>query len=232
MTPLIFFVHVPKTAGTTINAHLAEAMPGGRAHCETIINDPDALRAAAREKPWLSGHVNFRDAQEKIAAVTDRPVRYFTCMRDPKSQIISHYNWILEIYHKGPAFYRSHPLQIRELSQRVRESDNTNPSVVIENLLVNPYLFLNMQSRVILGARFPWNEGKIYQQLGKYEMVATESSLDRLIEAMIGHAPDEVLRENASPYRIDPAVFDSVELVEFLKTNHTLDNILYGLLQK
>lgn len=232
MEPLIFFVHVPKTAGSTINAHLAEALPDGQAHCEAIIDDPDALRAAADRKPWLSGHVNFRDAQDKIAAVTDRPVRYFTCMRDPTAQIISHYNWIIEIYHKGPEFYRSHPISIRELSQRIRESDNTNPRVVIENLLIHPHLFLNMQARMIFGVRFAWGAGQFYQRLDEYEMVVTESRIDRLIEAMTGRAPDTVLRENTSPYRFDPAVFAEPELVDFLRKNHTLDNVVYDLLGK
>ncbi len=231
MNPLIFFVHVPKTAGSTVNAHLAEAMPNGKTHCESIIGKEAAFKKAAETRDWLSGHVNLFTARARLKAMTERPVRYFTCIREPTKQVMSHYNWLIEIYHRGEQFYTSHSSEIRELSLRFRESDNSDPAVIVENLKAAPHLFLNFQSRVILGHRFAWNGGLLYQQLAKYEMVSKEDRLGELIERMTGTRPSLVMSENTSRYHFDSSVFHRDELVDFLKKNNTLDNILYGLVE-
>lgn len=231
MEPLIFFVHVPKTAGSTVNAHLKMAMPNGKMHCESIINNETLLKAAAETLDWMSGHINLSTAQSRLAAVTDRPVRYFACMREPTRQVASHYNWLIEIHAKGRDFYERHPKQIKEISQRIRSTDNSTAAGIISALLKSPGLFLNFQARTVLGPDFRWLTGRIYQQLEKYEMVCTEEKISELVARMTGQPAVELSTKNASPYHFDRTLFDTEEMRDFLRKNNTLDYILYGLVR-
>lgn len=231
MNPLIFFVHVPKTAGSTVNAHLKQAMPNGRAHCEAIINNPAALKQAAESMDWLSGHVDLTRARNNLSAVSNRPVRYFACLREPTKHVRSHYNWLIEIFHRGESFYENHPAVVKEISARIRGTDNSDPLGIIANLKKNSMLFLNFQSRISLGNGFRWNSGALHQQLDTYEMIACEDGLGALIERMTGSPVSTLSRANEARYHFDPAVFQTPELQEFLKRNNTLDDIIYHIVR-
>lgn len=54
---LIFFIHVPKTAGSTINHYFEKNLNLGYTHCEAFVNNTELLTTRATEADWLSGHV-------------------------------------------------------------------------------------------------------------------------------------------------------------------------------
>jgi len=151
-------------------------------------------------------------------------------MREPTAQVMSHYNWLIEIQRRGGSFYGNHPPHIKELSDRISNSDNSNPKIVIENILSRKNLFLNFQSRTILGHKFDWKSGAVHQVLSKYEMVAKEKTMLDLIETMTGERPTILERENESGYHFDRAVFDTAEMKTFLRENNALDETLYSLI--
>lgn len=225
--PLIAFVHVPKTAGSTVNRAVAAHFANGHAHCEAFVDTPAKLAAAARDADWLSGHVDFTRFSNRLGAVTDRPIRWFATLRDPVAQVMSHYNWVIEIYHRGPRFYESHPAHIREVSARIRASDNSDPEQIVRNLREFSGLFLNMQARTVLGGGFNWNQGRIPRRLGQYDFVATERDVAQMLATMTGAAPDLTRRENASTYHFDKAVFSRPRLRNFLLRENFLDWTLY-----
>ena len=53
---------------------------------------------------WLSGHIDFATAESRLQNATERPVRYFSCMRSPTKHVMSHYNWLIEIFYRGKSF--------------------------------------------------------------------------------------------------------------------------------
>jgi hypothetical protein len=222
---------VPKTAGSTVNEHLKAAMPNGRTHCEAIIHKDDEFGKAANSLDWLSGHVNLSVARNRLAAVTDRPIRYFSCLREPTRQVCSHYNWLIEIQARGPAFYNRHPPAIKEISERIRRTDNSSASAIIENLMASRGLFLNMQARLSLGNEFRWATGQIYQQYDIYEMIRTESGLEELVSTMTGQPLRPLVRANESGYHFDKTIFDCDEMQGFLRRNNTLDRIVYDIVR-
>ena len=227
--PLIFFVHVPKTAGSTVNRMLERFDANGRAHCEALLKQPDKMREAAETLTWMSGHIGLTGAREKVVEVTDRPVRLFTCMRNPTAQVMSHYNWLIEIFNKGERFYERHSDRIKEISATLRAADNNDPATVIANLEVFNQLFLNFQSRPVLGRGFNWNKDSLIERLDAYEFIASEATLGDLFETMTGTRPEEEVFENTSRYNFDKAVFSTPEVRDFLRRNNTLDEILYGI---
>lgn len=225
--PLVVFVHVPKTAGSTVNACLARWQPAGVVHCEQIIDAPDRLAAQAAAAAWISGHVPFDRFRTALKAATDRPLRFCTLVREPTAQIASHYNWLIEIFHRGAAFYNGHPPPIRRISEHVRNSDNADPRVVAANLDAYAGLFLNQQARHVLGTSFDWASGQVVARLGEYDCVAAGSEAAMLVGRMTGSASAAAPHENASPYRFDPDVFRTPFLRDFLLRRHFFDYALY-----
>ncbi len=225
--PLILYVHVPKTAGSTVNALLARMYGEGRAHCEGVIARPADLGPLCGRMNWLSGHVPVDAFRSTVRRETARPLRLFTAIREPGAQIASHYNWLIEIFHRGEAFYNGHPEPIRRISETIRASDNSDPARVIANLDSYQGLFLNQQSHYVLGQRAGWGAGGVVQRLREYEHVATEDQLGDLVERMTGKRVEIDVTENASRYHFDPDVFQAPELRRFLAERHFYDFALY-----
>lgn len=226
MQPLIFLVHVPKTAGSTVHHALRDHLPNGRAHVETFIKK-DEFAEAANSCDWMTGHVDFATAKARLTEVTGRPVRFFAFMRSPASHVASHYNWQIEIFHRGAAVYDQHPEHIRRLSERIRASDNTDPAQIIANIMTMPNLFLNFQTRYVLGAGFNWSSGSVYKRLAKYEMIADQNDVGTCLCRMLGFNPEMPRRVNEAKRHVDYSLFETEPMRRFFLENNWLDEILY-----
>ena len=225
--PLIVFVHIPKTAGSTVNAALTQRFRHGFEHCESIIDDAPRLTRVANSVDWISGHVPFHLLRGRLGQVSDRPLRIFSVMREPVAQVCSHYNWLIEIHRKGGQFYRNHPDHIRKLSQRIRASDNSDPAAIIENISSSRGLFLNIQSKMIVGRNFDWNSGQLLTHLRKYEFIGTPRDIDKMLVMMCGAPPKLKKRHNAAQYHFDRDIFDTPRLRNHLMRNNYLDWMLF-----
>lgn len=225
--PLIAFVHIPKTAGSTINEYLREAAPG-QDHIESWLGAPDQVSAKLAKLKWVSGHVEFSAMQTLLSVEPGRRIEFFTALRDPAKQISSHYNWLIEIFHRSQQFYNAHPERIKEISHRIRHADNSNPKAIIEQLELAPGLFLNQQSRVLLGnAINDASMDDIDAVLKKFRFVATERTLPNLVRLMVGAEYTDKRRSNTSTYHFDPEVFQTPELIRFLKERNAQDFRVY-----
>ncbi len=229
--PLIVFVHIPKTAGSTVNAVLKRHFDHGFEHCEGIIERRAQLKRVAEKVDWISGHVPFHLMRGRLQQVTDRPLRFFSIMREPVSHVCSHYNWLLEIHRKGGRFYDNHPPYIQSISKRLRDSDNSDPSAVIQNLLADRGLFLNIQSSMILGKNFDWNSGRLLTHLRKYEFIGTPKDLPELLSRMCGAAQPTPDVHNAALYHFDRDIFSHAQLRNFLMRHNFLDWMLFQTMQ-
>lgn len=231
--PLIAFVHVPKTAGSFVNACLKAAGLEGQDHIERWLNDPAKASTELPRLDWISGHVPFPRMRELLESSTDRQIRFFTTVRDPLRQIISHYNWLIELYHRGGSFYENHPPRIKEISEKIRESDNSNPREIIRNLKEFSGLFLNQQSRMVLGeSNRNINERGIIKILNKYEFISSEMDLRNLINIMTNKNTYIAEEVNKSNYHFDKNVFYEKELAVFLERHHADDLRLYRILNE
>lgn len=177
---------------------------------------------------WVSGHVALPRMQSFLSTVTKRRLRFFSVIRSPVDQVASHYNWLIEIYHRGEAFYKAHPPAIQKLSERIRRTDNTDPEAIIAQLKAEVGLFLNQQSRTLLGWRgAALTEQECLQRLSQYEYVATENDLQYLLQRMTGSQSQAPTHENKSRYHFDPAVFYTDKMQRFLETTNAADILLY-----
>jgi len=226
---LIFFIHVPKTAGSTVNHYLENKSNNGFSHCESFINQEEILRGRVDIVDWLSGHVNYEVARNAIEAITDRKIKFYSCMREPKEQVISHFNWLIEIGYKSNEFFYSHPINIQNISFEIRASDLNNKYSVMNILTKYRGLFLNSQARTILGRNLTNDRNVIRKILSEYEFIGTNKSLDILINRVVGENSASTIKKNVSTYHFDTSLFDDEEIDYFLKVHNGIDSLLYKL---
>jgi hypothetical protein len=226
--PLIVYVHVPKTAGSTVNKVLWLCSHRGQGHCEEIPRPK--LLEAARRFDWLSGHLG-REGFASSLVWLDRPIEYFAAVREPVSQLLSHLNWTFEIYNRGQEFFLAHPRKSQLISNDVRATDFSNASSVMALLLRYKGIFLNGQATTILGSNFDTiSESEAARRVASYTYIATEQDLPALYRAFgFAALPKQVneLRENiAKEYYFDTAIFRS-KMLDFLAEHHRHDFRLY-----
>lgn len=223
---LIAHVHVPKTAGTTINGALEAAFGPGQHHVEGIIDNKAVFADAARNSPWVAGHVPAPRLRAELEGL-GLSARYITALREPVSHVASHYNWLIEIGNRGEAFLNGHPAAIIEIHKRIKNSDNTDPNIIIQNLEKNPRLFLNCQSGYVLGPDLAVNPGTLAISLDRFTGLVFSDDLKGGLSTAIPNISFDGKTENASAYHFDRSIFDDPKILEFLAERNQNDSILW-----
>jgi len=117
--PVDFFIHIPKTAGTTLAQIIASQYPRG-----SVLTFPDpqigdderarAIRQMPEETRIVAGHLHFGYTE-----LCPRGSRPFTMLRDPVERFISLYYYIgREPKHHHYAAFQRGELRIGELAER------------------------------------------------------------------------------------------------------------------
>lgn len=150
----IFFMHVPKAAGTSVNDFFA-AVYGSVAcafhlesHPEVLagLNNPayDALRVA-------SGHIRL----PRIKQVLSDDWRTVTCLRNPVEHLLSHLRWVKHIGSPQAQVVRErHSPDIQEIALRLNEIALDDIGAVERFIFVEfsetRQLFDNCQTRYLI----------------------------------------------------------------------------------
>ena len=172
--PLIVFVHVPKTAGSTVNRVLWLCSHRGYEHCET---NPQPLLDLALHNDWLSGHFP-RDGFAAALIWLGRPIEYFSAVREPVSQILAHLN---QLRARSVSAWALHGHEMQLLAAEVQATDFSEPSSIIALLLRYVHVFLDCQARYILGGDFASiSDSEVARRVATYSHVATTQNLSAL----------------------------------------------------
>jgi hypothetical protein len=148
--PLLVYIHIPKTAGTSLRKLISRRYPGRFAKAPNTFSHAEVaeerLRAQVANDPRplaIGGHIVFglRDALPADA-------RYLTVLRDPVERTLSHYGYL--VAPRDPA-ERPHGLLERSTPYR---SDLT-----LDEALADPrYLPDNLQTRMLVCRRSPFED--------------------------------------------------------------------------
>ena len=150
--PRVFFIHIPKTAGTSFNSFVRQRYPDGSTatHIESLPpSDYDSLR---KEKYYLAGHFRIETFKEYF---DPNQFQLYTIIRQPHRHLHSNFNWLRGGAERpdGDSF-RSHPDYIQDLGINLGKSD-ANIRKIMTQLVSNPTdfeseLFDNRQTRHFL----------------------------------------------------------------------------------
>ena len=226
-TGLVAMVHVPKTAGSSLNAVMQQAFGNGFDHLESANLDDSEVIGRLSKANWISGHLSLDRMRSLIARIQIDPAHLITAVREPVSHVASHYNWLIEIGRRSRQFFNGHPEAIKTMHRVIANSDNSNPDAIIENLSKYSQLFLNCQSRYVLGGRWNAPDLEVNSILKAYEHILTEESIPEFARSVTGKADSVEVFENKSKYHFDKDVFQEPKLVRFLQERNEVDFALY-----
>jgi hypothetical protein len=154
--PLLVFVHIPKTAGTTLTTILSMNEPGpGTRHGGNVFKGGGGIKQGVKFESLLknakgeldrarilTGHFPFA-IREYLPK--DRDVRYLTILREPADRTLSHYFAIRDRHGgaEGPKRLGLSPLPAE---------------ASLEDALAGGYLHDNVQTRMLSGVPEPFGE--------------------------------------------------------------------------
>lgn len=117
------------------------------------------------------------------------------------------------------------------MSLDIRATDLGNKFSIMHILLKYRAMFLNNQSRYILGHDLENGEANMMPIVNEYEYIGTNENLSALLEKMGISINQNEDHKNSSPYHFDKSIFDDEEIEEFLTIHNRIDNKLYSIIQ-
>jgi hypothetical protein len=120
IVPLLY-VHIAKTAGSTVNKVLSEWFGQGNSliHAESKINWKD--RVKQKNVKFLSGHIPYQEFNKTRELNSYKKAITF---REPYSHVVSHLSWIRALsLLENKARYKAHPEYIQILSDKLASYD-------------------------------------------------------------------------------------------------------------
>jgi len=117
----ILFVHIAKTAGSSVNNYLKDNISGSSyLHVES---SPDWNSIHFSDEHYISGHLTYREFKNRLD--TSCYLKLVT-LRNPIDHLISHLSWIRKISDDADRF-EAHPTYIQTLSLKLKDTDLSIP---------------------------------------------------------------------------------------------------------
>jgi len=211
----IFFMHSPKTAGTSFNAFARCCFPGGEFVTHLERRPPETWRQVVDASRYVAGHLGWRTIRDLVPS--DR-FRFYAMLRDPYAHLHSHLNYVrcvdTNAEHEQLFGFR-HNDTIRDLAVRLNRldfADARQASRFVEGLSgFELDFFDNIQTRYFLDYRPEKVEmadvDNALANLDRFRLVGLTERYDRFLALVcgdIGLAPQQQdLQSNrADGYRL------------------------------
>lgn len=181
----LFFIHIPKTAGTSVNSLLTEWY--GKEKSLTHIESNAQWRAKTLQADtysFLSGHITWQAQQRRL----DKTWHTLTFLRRPDTHVISHLAWVRRLAEPAEKekLERQSP-QIRAIVEQLATRDLGNPDhlhTLVEWLgNSRSFLFHNTQTHYLSGSPGP-DTSALRQALRNLELVTHVGITERVDEAI------------------------------------------------
>jgi hypothetical protein len=201
--PRIFFMHIAKTAGSSVNKIFSEIY---RNQAITHIEGKPDWNTAIDQFSFISGHIRYPVFARMVKGVD---FKYITFVRDPIEHLRSHLNWvrIQTIDPKHKKFVERNPA-IWRLSKglwKVNLSDAKSILFFLEEHYSNTQckvLFQNCQCRYFINIKENINVGKdefrnALGNMNQFEFVGISEKFDQSMKLLFAKMGLRDLRINA-----------------------------------
>ena len=153
--PKLFFMHIPKTAGTSFNTFARSCFPCDKTMIHIESEGKATYPLLEREKTYLSGHLSIQKIKESFDV---SKFDLHTLIREPYSHLHSHLRWVKRLgADRKSGFFRKHHKTIHDISIKLNETDLTtedNLHMLVDNLSgIELDFFDNLQTRYFLDYR-------------------------------------------------------------------------------
>lgn len=181
----VFFMHIPKTAGTTFNTFARQCYPRSRAISHIEAYDSSEYARIGADHTFISGHLN---AGQMLRYFPPERYRYFTLMREPYAQLHSHINWLRGIgADRSSAFYQSHHGLFKQVAADIAQKSQLDPDdlqYLVERIDgVLKKLLDNNQTRYFLSAecdRPGWADlDQAQENMQQFELIGVTEEYER-----------------------------------------------------
>ena len=233
----VFFVHIPKTAGTSFNNHVHSWFGYQKWHSHIEVLDRDSQRALINPGNYLAGHIPLYKLKE--IAPDFNQLDLHTILRRPVDQLHSHLSWLKGIgADPNSGFFKTHQPVIQELSLRLQDA-KLHHTQGIEEFLNNMEgfqfdFFDNIQTRYMLNRRPDQTKrtdlDQATENLSVFSTIGTTESYQMYIDrcAKFYGRSTSVQTTRHNPAKVaslfdknDPSILDAIDpLICF-------DNLLY-----
>lgn len=197
--PRLLFMHIAKTAGTSVNRYFARHYPQDLAatHVESDIRwnqDPEF----ARSLEFVSGHIRLAQFEQMLDLADYYKV---TVLREPYAHLRSHIAWIKHLSEPSEAArLEKHPPYIRALSASLWDldlSDSQRLSQFVESLSGDALQLLdNCQTRY-------FSQPKPTQRLAEHDFLVAKQALGRFDKVGLTESLQPFLAEVARDLQLD-----------------------------
>lgn len=185
MSQKYFYLHIPKTAGTTFNDFLKKNFSSAQCtfHLESKIDK-------VKNKTVLSGHIVLPKAEKVIPNFNE--YIQLTVFREPLKQLSSHLRYVRKLGEPSEKKrLQHHTAPIQKIVARLLLTDLSSPKEIQtfiqwledENLA----LFHNTQTQYLIGSRFKVNEAMLEEakkRLNNIEFVGITEKLDEYMRLL------------------------------------------------
>jgi len=233
----LFYFHVPKTAGTSINKFFETNTTKSRFHIEGVR---ELNKDFFDNHAFLSGHVSVNRINGLKSLINLKEWITFITFREPVSYVISHLKWVRKLADPGEeARFLSHPPLFQEISLKMKEFDFSNASEITEFIKwldsINFTYFHNTQAHYLNSSKKgkyltdeELNQG--LKSLYKIDFVGIQEKLDQFM-TMISYEfgwiyenqPKENINQNNYGFDIN-----NPEIRKALKPLYEQDIIVYN----
>jgi hypothetical protein len=201
----------------------------GISHIEAHIGKPNFTEVIS-DCNWISGHVVRATFEENLASIESK--KYFTFVRSPTEQLISHIKWQFAIFDKGKKFFLSHPLKNQIIALEAMNLNYENPSEVIGFLDRYRGLFLNFQSQYILSnPKVRLSADTVKEECSFFSMIGTTSNAYKLLSGFLGlDLREKRENENKESYFNEKVFYDN-DISSFISEHNARDTFIYNIVK-
>lgn len=212
----VIFLHIPKTAGSTVSSLLHRKDVRGRWLLERDLWDEDPEQLWAND--ILAGHFTRNHIRRYTTqhGLSLDGVRFVSVIRNPIDQVFSNLNYPFELVRRGDA--------LDDWMHDVVACQPNDPHAFIAVLEKNPWL-MNMQTRYLM-LDHEMIEPSLYDRLGvfpdlDYVRVYLSSVLG------LGRAPPAPVHSNKAERLIGRDMFRRGPLADYIAEHNAADEVMY-----